>query len=123
MQFTGLQLSSLIKMAMSIASADGKFLDEEKAAIILGMAEFGLDKEGVTGCLIVARDMEPAQALGVLSGMSTEQKKYATGYLAFVMAADGDVDDSEVKMWQLISTIAGFPTMNIKEALDFWKSH
>ena len=123
MQFSGLELSSLIKMADTIAGADGKFLDEEKAAIALGMAEFGLDAKGSEACLTVAQTLEPAQALGTLSGMTTDQKKYATGYLAFVMAADGDVDPAEIKLWQLISTLASFPTMKFPEALNFWKTH
>lgn len=123
MQFTGQELTALIKMGFSMASADGKFVDEEKAAITFGMLEFGLDKDMIVGCVALAANMEPAEALAILAGMDSTQKKYATGFLATVMAADGDIDDSEVKMWQLICTLAGFPTMNIAEALDFWRKH
>ena len=75
-------------MAFSMASVDGKFAAEEKAAITLGMAEFGLNKEMILACVSVAQEMEAGEALGILANMNTTQKKYATGYLAAVMAAD-----------------------------------
>ena len=123
MQFQGNQLAALVKMAFSMASVDGRFADEEKAAITWGRAEFGLSKELILACVTVAQEMEASEALNILSNMTTTQKKYATGYLAAVMAADGDIADSEVKMWQLICTLAQFPTMNIAEALSFWRNN
>lgn len=113
----------MVKMAFSMAAADGKFVDEEKAIITLGMAEFGLGKEAIIGCVKAAQGMDPADALKVLSSMNSDQKKYATGFLAAVMTADGDIDDSEVKVWQLVSTLAKFPTMSIAEAIDFWQNN
>ena len=123
MVFQGNQLAALVKMAFSMAAVDGKFADEEKAAITLGMAEFGLNKDMIIACLAVADEMNAGEALGILTSMNTEQKKYATGYLAAVMAADGDIADDEVKMWQLICTLAQFPTMSVIEALTFWKNN
>lgn len=55
--------------------------------------------------------------------MNQEQKKYVTGYLATIMAADGEIADSEVTLWRLISTLANLPAMNIGEAITFWKNN
>lgn len=123
MKFKKIELCALIKMAFSIAAADGKFVDEEKTAIAFGMAEFGLDANEMKKMTDMTVQLDATAALSILSSMDSSQKKYATGYLAAVMAADGDVDPSEVKMWQLISTLAGFPTMSFAEALSFWTSH
>ncbi|MBR5041601.1 MAG: tellurite resistance protein TerB [Bacteroidales bacterium] len=123
MQFSGKELAAVIKMAFSMASADGKFADAEKEIITFGMAEFGLDKEEILACVTVAQKMETAEAISVLSSMDEEQQKYATGYLAAVMASDGDIDESEVKMWQLICTLADFPTMSVGDALEFWQKN
>jgi uncharacterized tellurite resistance protein B-like protein len=123
MELQGKQLAALVKMAFSMAAVDGKFADEEKAAITFGMAEFGLSKELILGCVAVAKDMEVSEAFSILSSMNTSQKKYATGFLATVMAADGDIADDEIKMWQLICTLAQFPTMTVAEALNFWKNN
>ena len=112
-----------MKMAFCMASADGKFADEEKTAITYGMAEFGLSKEQVAACLTLAQSMEPSEAISVLSAMNVEQQKYASGYLAAVMASDGEIADSEVKMLQLICTLANFPNMTVAEALNFWKEN
>lgn len=51
------------------------------------------------------------------------KKKYVTGFFAAVMTADKDIDDSEVKLWSLISLLADLPTMTIAEALTFWSTH
>ena len=123
MQFSGKELTALIKMAFSMASADGKFADEEKEIITFGMAEFGLGQEEIVACVTAAQKMETAEAFSVLSSMDVEQQKYAVGYLAAVMASDGEIDDSEIKMWQLICTLADFPARSAGEALEFWQNN
>ena len=123
MEITGKELTAMVKMAFTMAAADGKFVDEEKAIITLGIAEFGLGREEIIGCVKSAERMDPAEALQVLSAMNTNQKKYATGFLAAVMTADGDIADSEVKIWQLICTLTNCPTMSVAEALSFWKNN
>ena len=123
MEFMGKELAALLKMGLTMAAADGKFADEEKAAITLGMAEFGLDAAAIKAHLVIAEAMEPVQALSILAAMNTSQQKFATGFLATVMVSDGDIDDSEVKLWQLVCTLCGFPTMSIAEAVDFWRTH
>lgn len=123
MRFTGKELTAVIKMAFSMAAADGKFVDEERDAITFGMAEFGMGRNEILSCVAAAQKMEASEAFAILSSMNPMQQKYATGYLAAVMAADGDVADSEVKMWQLICTLAQFPTMTVGEALSFWQNN
>lgn len=123
MEFSGKELSALVKMGVAMAAADGKLADEEKAAIVLGMAEFGLDEEAVKAHLALAKSMTPVQALSILTAMDTSQQKFATGFLATVMVSDGDIDDSEVKLWQLVCTLCGFPTMTIAEAVELWRTH
>jgi len=123
MTYSGLELAALVKMGVAMASADGKFAEEEKIAIVMELAAFGVGQSDVEGLLRVSQTMEASQAFGILASMTTEQKKYATGYLAAIMASDGEIADSEVKMWQLICTLGSFPTMNAHEALSFWHSH
>lgn len=123
MTYSGLELAALVKMGVAMASADGKFAEEEKIAIVMELAAFGVGQSDVEGLLRASQTMEASQAFGILASMTTEQKKYATGYLAAIMASDGEIADSEVKMWQLICTLGGFLNMNAHEALSFWHSH
>lgn len=123
MTYTGKQLSALVNLGMAMAAADGRIADEEKVAMSLELVKFGVTTDEVTDLLTAAQAMSSADALITLSAMTDGQKKYATGYLAAIMAADGEIADSEVKLWQLISTLGSFPTMTIKEALLFWKNN
>jgi len=123
MTLNGKQLSALVKMGVAMALADGKVEETEKAAIAIELVKFGVTSNQATQIINNSQSMDASDALETLAGMNTEQKKYATGYLAAVMASDGDIDPSEIKMWQLICTLSAFPTMNIGEALSFWKEH
>ena len=123
MKYTGEQLAALTKMGIAMTLADGKVTEEEKLAVSMELVSFGVQQLDGVIILSNAESMDYGVALAILSSMSDEQKKYATGYLATIMAIDGDVDDSEVKLWQLICTLGGFPIMNISEALSFWASH
>lgn len=123
MTLNGNQLSALVKMGVAMALADGKVEEVEKVAIAFELVKFGVSQQDATRIINNSQLMEASDALATLSAMSTEQKKYATGYLAAIMASDGDIADAEVKLWQVICTLSSFPTMNIREALSFWKEH
>ena len=123
MTYKGQQLAALVKMGVSMAAADGRFAEEEKIAIVMELAAFGVTPNQAEGLLKAAQSMDTSEAFSILSSMNTEQKKHATGYLAAIMASDGDIADSEVKMWQLICTLCCFPSMNIGEALHFWTNN
>ena len=38
------------------------------------------------------------------------------------MASDGDIDDNELALWTLISTLCGLPTMTVMEAINNMKN-
>lgn len=123
MRYNGGELAAIVKMAISMAAADGYFADEEKEAIFHELANFGVTPEQAAHLLIRAKEMDASEAFSILSAMGTEQKKYVTGFLAVIMASDGDIDESEVKMWQLISVLAKLPDMTFPEALAFWNNN
>lgn len=123
MTLNGKELAAMVNLGVAMAQADGHVDDVEKTAIAFELTNFGVTGDDATSILAGAAAMSPADAISVLSAMSSEQKKYATGYLATIMASDGNIADAEVKLWQLICTLASFPTMTIAEALTFWKNH
>ena len=123
MILTGNQLSALVKMGVAMALADGKVEEMEKVAIAFELVKFGVPQEDAGNIIKNSQSMDFSDALAILATMTAEQKKYATGYLAAVMASDKDIDSTEVKLWQLICTLGNFPNMNIGEALTFWKKH
>lgn len=120
MTFNGKELSALVNLGVAMAAADGHVDDCEKNAISNELKNFGVDGIQAIALLAKAKEMQAGEAILVLAGMTDEQKKYACGYLAAIMVADGEIDDSEVKLWKLVSTLASFPTMSIGDALAFW---
>ena len=95
----------------------------ELAAMALEFTRFGVSPDALDRILSNADSMESGTAISIISLINEAQKKYVTGYLAFIMAADGEIADSEVAMWSLISTLATLPTMTIGQALAFWKDN
>lgn len=123
MKYTGIELSAIVKLANAMVMADGKVANEEIAAMSIELAKFGVDENAAKSIIGAADAMEYGHAVAVVAAMNLEQKKYVTGYLAFVMAADGEIAATEVSMWQLLSTLAQLPTMTVAEALLFWNNH
>lgn len=123
MTFNGAELAAMVKLALAMAQADGYVSDEEKLAIALDLTKFGVKNDSTKAILAAAAVIEASDALKLVSQMGYEQKKYVTGYLAVIMAADGKVADSEMKMWRLVSALCNLPTMSVGEALTFWKNN
>lgn len=123
MELNRLQLAAAVKAGKAMAAADGKIDPEELKVIAIGLQEFGIVGDETKLILALADAMEPTTMLSTLSAMNEEQKKFVCGYLSTIMVCDGDIDESEMKLWQLTSTLAGFPTMTIAEANEYWSSH
>ena len=123
MKYKGIELSAIVKLANAMIMADGKVANEEIAAMSIELAKFGVDENAAKSIIGAADAMEYGHAVAVVAAMNLEQKKYVTGYLAFIMAADGEIAATEVSMWQLLSTLAQLPTMTVAEALLFWNNH
>ncbi len=106
-----------------MVNADGK-VEEKELTILFGeLINFGVSQEQAVSMLASADAMEADEMFAVLTQLSTDAKKYVAGYFAAIMISDGDIDDSEVKMWQIICTLAKFPTMNIHDAITFWQNN
>ena len=123
MELNRLQLAAMAKVGNLMAMADGKFEHEEALVIAAGFADFGIDGDEFQLILGLAESMKPEAMLSILANMNIEQKKFVCGFLSTIMTSDGDIDESELKLWQLTSTLADFPTMTINEASEYWRSH
>lgn len=118
MRFSRIEMVSIMKLAMQMAAADGQLADEELAAISAHAASFGIGEDDLKQILTEAASIKPALALSVVANMTSSQKRYVTAYLGAIIAVDGDIDDSEMKLWSLISALCDLPTMSVGEALE-----
>ena len=123
MKYTGLELSAIVKLATAMILADGKIEESEQTALTMEMLKFGIKQDDLKSILATTQTLDYSYAIAIVSAMDVEQKKYVTGFLAFIMTSDGDIASSEIETWRLISTLAQLPTMTVLEALDFWNNH
>lgn len=123
MQFNGIQLSAVVRAAKAMIAADGKIDAAEMKLLAQEMASFNIAPREIETCLKLSDSMEPVTMLATLSAMTDEQKKYVSGFLASIMVCDGDIDDNEMKVWQLTSSLMGCPTMTLVDALEFWRNN
>lgn len=119
MQFSGLELSAIVKLAVAVAASDGNVAEQEKAALSLELLKFGLDEKAVNSLIEGAKIIEFKDALTIISLMNDMQKKYVAAFLAVIIAADGVIEDSEIRVWSLISALCGLPEMTIGEGVKF----
>lgn len=120
MQFSGLELSAIVKIAVAVAASDGNVAEQEKTAISLELLKFGLDEKAANTLLTGAQAIEFKDALTIISVMDSTQKKYVAAFLAVIIAADGEILDAEVRVWSLVSALCGLPNMTIGEGVQFW---
>ena len=122
MIFNGQELVAIIKMAKSMVMADGKIEPSEIAVMTREFMRFGVPQNQVDLLLKASDNIEASQAVALVAGMDEERKKYVASYLGVIMAADGNIDDNELALWSLISTLCGLPTMNVLDAINNMKN-
>lgn len=110
-------MSAIAKLALAMAAADGNVEKCELSYIALELARFGV--KDADSILKGADNMEPSVALTIVSQMISDEKKYVAAYLGTLMAVNGEIDDKELALWRLTSTLCGLPTMTIKEAINY----
>lgn len=118
MQFNGRELQAILKMANAMVMADGRIDENEVRIMTTELLRFGVPQDHVKILLQGANAMSNADALAILVSLDDERKKYVSSYLGTIMVSDGDIDEKEMALWQLISTLCGFPTMSIKDAVN-----
>ena len=123
MQFNGIQLAAILKAAQLMSIADGKTEKSEVEFIASEFNSFNVDKDQFAAILKAAEVMEAEDMVKALSSLDSSQKKYVCGFLAVIILSDGDVDESEVKMWQLLCTMCKFPTMTVKDAMAYYANN
>ena len=118
MQFSGRELTAILKMANAMVMADGRVDENEIKVMTTELLRFGVPQDHVEKLLQGANLMDGTEALAILANLDDERKKYVSSYLGTIMISDGDIDEKEMALWRLISTLCGFPTMNVVDAVN-----
>ena len=123
MLFTDTEKTALLKVATDMMTIDGILHDKELDLYSLQFARLGCTPNEVWNMLEASKVMDENDILIILSSMSVNKKKYASGFLSTLMKIDGDIDESEMRLWKEINEKCGFPLMTFSEATEFWYSN
>ena len=118
MIFTNQELAAILRLAHAMANADGKVTNEESQIIAIELSRFGVDAKRAMQIADIGDKMSNAEACQIVSKMTSEEKRYVAAYLGTLVVADRNIEDSEMKLWSLISVLCDLPTMNIMEAVQ-----
>lgn len=118
MIFNGKEMMAVIKMAKAMIAADGRIEQNEVTVMSNELIRFGVPQSQLDDLLTLADAMDATEAFAIVAGFDDERKKYVASYLGTIMISDGDVDDKELALWSLISTLCGLPTMTVGEAVQ-----
>ena len=119
LEFSQREMAAVINLATMMASADGHVDEEEKLMIANEAMRFNLTPDKFKQRVELAKTIKGEEALALIATMNDAQKRYVTAYLGTLMAINGDIDDKEMALWTLVSTICKLPTMTIDEAIDY----
>ena len=117
--FTNNEKAAIAHVAVSMQGVDGKSDPKEYVLNLLVIKEFGITNSNIES----AKGMELIDAMAVLKLMSNDKKRCVSSILGSIILVDGDIDDKEVSLWRLISTICNFPTMRLMDAPDILKEY
>lgn len=115
-------LMAIAKLANAMIAADGKVAENEMYTWTVEMERLGVPREEFAKIFEASEEMPFSEALRVVTSLNAEQKRYIGAFLGSLMAVDGEIDNDELKLWQLVSTFCDLPTMSVREALTFMSS-
>ena len=119
MEFNREELKAIAKIANAMIAADGKVDDNEMCSWTLEMERFGVAEEDFHTLFEQSEEIDFIAALSAIKNFDEEQKSYVGAFIGTLMAIDGDIDEAELKLWQLVSTFCDLPTMSLGEALQY----
>lgn len=121
LQFKRYEFEAVISLALSMIHADGKVDFNETLVLQTQLDCFGIGVDQYQSLISAAEKMDKMQAISIVNDLGKDEKKYITALLGVLMAADGKIDDAEMKMWTFTSIVCGLPQMSIDEAFEILK--
>ena len=119
LSFNRVEMKAILQIAGAMAGADGRAHPNEMKMMMNECGRFGIDAMEAEILLSEAKNMDVTESMAAIATMTDAQKRYVCAYLGTMIAIDGDIDDKEMALWHLISTLCKLPTMNIADAVKY----
>ena len=114
--------SAVYKVAKMMAEADGVVLHEEIKSIEEEMPKFGVTPDEYDSLILSGEKMAAIDAFVILHAMDEKKKKMVSSFLGYFLSVDQDIDDSELALWIFIVKVCNLPKMNVRQAVEIYKS-
>lgn len=121
MNLIGIELSAIANLAMRMAQVDGHVDPKEIDAIATGFRYFNVPVEQAKTLILLAAAANESDAMAVVAQMSDEHKGFVAAWLATIVAADGVIDERELRLLRHYSEKCGIPLCSPEEALRIIK--
>lgn len=112
MFFTSKEKQAIAVVGLLMQEVDGKTDKREVDANKAMFAKIQVTQADINA----ANTMQVGEAITVLSAMTEDKKDLVASFLGALMIVDGEADETEVTLWQFVSTMCSFPNMNILDA-------
>lgn len=110
MYFSQLEKRAILTFANGMIAADGKVAAKELFA-----AHSWLKLVGYSDSDLSMDNLEASKAMTVISNLTYDEKRVVTSILITIMIADGNIDDKERAMINLITSFCDLPEMNAED--------
>ncbi len=114
MYFTNLEKIAVAQVSFRMIAADGKVNSKEHAITFPIWTKMKISAEH----LKEAGQMADLTSLSIIANMDAHKKRFVAAFLGTIMAADGDIDEKELALWKLVSSMCNLPTMHLTECPD-----
>lgn len=121
LEFTDREYTAILSFAKKMTLVDGRLDDNEKIMLVMEAQRFGIGRNKLVNLLDASDNMEADEAIALIATMTDAQKRYVSALLGTIMAIDGDIDDKELALWQMVSSLCKLPTMSIKDAIEYMR--
>lgn len=116
LQFTKKELTAIVNLASNMIAADGKIDDAELFSFTIEMQRIGVEEYQIKRLMADAQAMQSSEVISVVSNLKTNEKKYVAAFLGYLMSVDGNIDNTEMKLWKFASILCNLPLMNVTKA-------
>ena len=111
MYFSNLEKTAIAQVSLRMIAADGKVYSKEHVVTFQIWSKMQITKEH----LKEADQMADLTSLSIIASMDSHKKRFVAAFLGVIMAADGDIDEKELALWRLVSSMCNLPTMRLTE--------
>ena len=114
MFFTSQEKSAIITVSDMMIRADGKSEPIELLGCAAVLQNINITPEECDK----AKSFSSMEALWCIYHMDNEKKRFVCEFLGYLMAVDGDINHTELALWNLVSSLCELPTMTIRDAKE-----